>query len=317
MDTMEPGDASAWSVPVFALTRRDARLYGLGMGNMKGALAAMCLATALIHRHAKATPGRLTLTAVSDEVMFGDRGAVHLLRHRPELAGDFLISGEGPGFMDLAVAEKGLLWLDVEASGAGGHSSRALHGQTATLRLAAFLAGLDGFNDLYATPPPELSGVTGGEDNLGLRLSLNAGTLTAGTVRSQIATRATAELDIRLPPGLSADMVEGRIRALAGGDPNIRIARVKAWDANWVALDNKLTIAIAAAARHVRGADPRRVVRLPGSDARRWRELGVPALCYGPQPTLSAGIDDYAAEQDVVDCAKIYARTALSLMAPG
>ena len=112
--------------------------------------------------------------------------------------------------------------------------------------------------------------MTGGEDNLGLRLSLNAGTLTAGTVRSQIATRATAELDIRLPPGLSADMVEGRIRALAGGDPNIRIARVKAWDANWVALDNKLTIAIAAAARHVRGADPRRVVRLPGSDARRW-----------------------------------------------
>jgi succinyl-diaminopimelate desuccinylase len=53
---------------------------------------------------------------------------------------------------------------------------------------------------------------------------------------------------------------------------------------------------------------------LPGSDARRWRELGVPAVCYGPQPTLSAGVDDYANEQDVVDCAKIYARTALALM---
>jgi succinyl-diaminopimelate desuccinylase len=53
---------------------------------------------------------------------------------------------------------------------------------------------------------------------------------------------------------------------------------------------------------------------LPGSDARRWRELGVPAVCYGPQPTLSAGVDDYANEQDVVDCAKIYARTVLALM---
>jgi succinyl-diaminopimelate desuccinylase len=29
---------------------------------------------------------------------------------------------------------------------------------------------------------------------------------------------------------------------------------------------------------------------------------------------LSAGVDDYAVEQDVVDCAKIYARTALALM---
>src|SRR4029077_15454284 len=44
MDTMEAGDEAAWSVPVASLTRRDGRLYGLGMGNMKGALAAMCVA---------------------------------------------------------------------------------------------------------------------------------------------------------------------------------------------------------------------------------------------------------------------------------
>jgi len=41
MDTMEAGDESAWTVPILRLTRRDGRLYGLGMGNMKGALAAM------------------------------------------------------------------------------------------------------------------------------------------------------------------------------------------------------------------------------------------------------------------------------------
>ena len=64
----------------------------------------------------------------------------------------------------------------------------------------------------------------------------------------------------------------------------------------------------------VRGAPPRPVVRLPGSDARRWRDLGVPAICYGPQPTLSSGIDDNALEQDLIDCAKVYARAALALM---
>ena len=101
MDTMEASDPSAWSVPVFQLTRRGGRLYGLGMGNMKGALAAMCLATAVLHRHRTAWSGRLSMTAVSDEVMFGERGTVHLLRARPDLAGDFLISGEGPGFMQL------------------------------------------------------------------------------------------------------------------------------------------------------------------------------------------------------------------------
>ncbi len=212
MDTMEAGDESAWSVPVMSLTRRDGRLYGLGMGNMKGALAAMCLATAVLNRHGNAWQGRLTMTAVSDEVMFGERGTVFLLRERPDLAGDFLISGEGPGFMGFAVAEKGLLWLDVEARGGGGHASRALHGETAVMRLSAFLARLDAMNDMYATLPPELAGVTGGDGNLGLRLSLNAGTIAAGTVRSQIAPRARAQIDIRLPPGISVEQCVAMIR---------------------------------------------------------------------------------------------------------
>jgi succinyl-diaminopimelate desuccinylase len=313
MDTMEAGDETAWSVPILRLTRRDGRLYGLGLGNMKGALAAMCLASVMLHRHRSAWSGRLSMTAVSDEVMFGERGTVFLLRQRPDLAGNFLISGEGPGFMGLAVAEKGLLWLDLEARAPGGHSSRALRGQTAVIRLAAALARLDAMNELYATLPRELAGVTGGEGNLGLRLSLNAGTVAAGTVRSQIAPRACAEIDIRLPPGISAQACEAMIRRETG-DGDIAIQVVKSWDANWTALDNPLVVALADAAQTVRGAKPDFVVRLPGSDARRWRDLGVPAVCYGPQPTLSAGVDDYVNEQDVVDCAKIYARTALALM---
>ena len=312
MDTMEASDESAWTVPIMRLTRRDGRLYGLGMGNMKGALAAMCLATAMLKRHRNAWNGRLSMTAVSDEVMFGERGTVFLLRERPDLAGDFLISGEGPGFMHFAVAEKGLLWLDVEARSDGGHASRALRGDTAVMKLAAFLARIDAMNDMYATLPRELTGVSGGEGNLGLRLSLNAGTLAAGTVRSQVAPRARAQIDIRLPPGISAQACERMIREQDGDDISIDV--VKSWDANWTALDNPLVVELATAADPVRGVAPPFVVRLPGSDARRWRDLGVPAVCYGPQPTLSAGVDDYANEQDVVDCAKIYARTVLALM---
>jgi len=313
MDTVEAGDEAAWTVPILRLTRRHGHLYGLGMGNMKGALAAMCVATVILKRHSNTWKGRLTMTAVSDEVMFGERGTVLLLRQRPDAAGDFLISGEGPGFMHLAVAEKGLLWLDVEARAAGGHASRALRGETAVMKLAAFLARIDAMNEMYATLPRELAGVSGGEGNLGLRLSLNAGTLLAGTVRSQVATLARAQIDIRLPPGISARTCEAMIREQTDGE-DIDIAVVKAWDANWTALDNPLVVELATAATAVRGAAPSFVVRLPGSDARRWRDLGVPAVCYGPQPTLSAGIDDYVNEQDVVDCAKIYARTTVALM---
>lgn len=314
MDTMEPGDEAQWIVPVFALTRQSGRAYGLGMGNMKGALAAMCLAVSAIHARRASIAGRLSLTAVSDEILFGERGAALLLRERPELAGDYLISGEGPGFMDLAVAEKGLLWLDVVARGEAGHSSRARAGETAVARLAALLAAVDAMNRDYAALPEALGGVSGGEDDEGFRLSVNPGVLAAGTVRSQVAPEATAALDIRLPPGLTADAVEDRIRRLA--PPGVEIRRVKAWDANWTAVDHALARTVAGAAREVRGTAPRAVIRLPGSDARRWRDRGVPAICYGPQPTLSAGINDHVIEKDLVDCARVYAASALSLMAP-
>ena len=315
MDTMEAGDEAAWTVPVDRLTRQDGRLYGLGMGNMKGALAAMCVATAALNRHRSQWAGRLSLTAVSDEVMFGERGSVFLLSKRPDLAGDFLISGEGPGFMALAPAEKGLLWLDIQARAPGGHASRALRGETAVAKLAELLVQLDAINETYVSVPEELIGVSGGEGNLGLRVSLNAGTFVAGTVRSQIAPHARAQIDIRLPPGFSARECEQLVRAKAAGEPGISIAAIQGWDANWTALGSPVVVETAAAVRSVRGEQPPFVVRLPGSDARRWRDLGVPAVCYGPQPTLSAGVDDYANEQDVVDCAKIYARAALALMA--
>jgi succinyl-diaminopimelate desuccinylase len=311
MDTMDAGDESAWSVPPLRMTRLDGRLYGLGLGNMKGALAAMCLACAVLNRRRDAWSGRLSMTAVSDEVMFGERGSVLLLRARPQLAGDFLISGEGPGFMGIAAAEKGLLWLDLESRAAGGHASRALRGQTAVSRLAALLTRLDAMNEVYAPPPRELAGISGGEGNLGMRLSLNAGTISAGTVRSQVAARARAELDIRLPPGITAQGCEQMIRKEAG---DIAIRVVKSWDANWTPLQHPLVLTLARTAQAVRREQPVLVVRLPGSDARRWRDLGVPAVCYGPQPTLSAGIDDYVNEQDVLDCAKIYGCTCLALM---
>src|SRR3954463_15104375 len=53
MDTMQPGDESRWTVPILKLTRKDGRLYGLGMGNMKGALSAMCVASMVLTRHRK------------------------------------------------------------------------------------------------------------------------------------------------------------------------------------------------------------------------------------------------------------------------
>ena len=314
MDTMQAGDEAAWTVPPLSLTRQDGRLYGLGMGNLKGGLAAMALATVVLSRHRAELPGRLSFTAVCDEVMFGTRGTEHLLAVRPDLTGDFMISAEGPGYMDFAIAEKGLLWVDVETSGPAGHSSRALNSETAVGKLARIIAEIDALNDRYVELPNDLEGASGGEGNYGLRLSASAGVLEAGEVRSLIPSRASARFDIRLPPGITITEIKKLLEGILEEFPGSRLAYPKGWDASWEPVRSELTATFDAAIEAVRGRKARHVVRLPGSDARHWRDKGVPAICYGPQPTLSAGIDDYANEQDVVDCAKIYSLAALNLM---
>jgi succinyl-diaminopimelate desuccinylase len=316
LDTMPPGDESTWSVPVYSLTNRDGRLYGLGMGNMKGAVAAATVAFRLLHQRRADWRGRVTLAAVSDECVFGDNGSAHLLASRADLVGDALLCGEGPGFGRIAAAEKGVAWYQLAASATAGHSSRVHRGASATARIATAIAALDDLNDVVVAAPAGLDGLAA-DDSEALRLSVNVGELSGGSFVSQVATAAVARLDVRLPPGLTIDWFESELGTRLAGIEGVTWSRLKGWEANWSPMSDPFVEQFAATVRQVRGADPGATVRLPASDASRWRQRGVPAVCYGPQPTLSAGVDDYAHETDVLACAKIYAVSTLRRLAFG
>jgi succinyl-diaminopimelate desuccinylase len=311
---MPAGDETAWSVDPWRLTERDGRLYGLGMGNMKGAVAAMTLAVRLLFETADRWAGRVTFAAVADEVMFGPDGASWLLETRPGLSGDALICGEGPGWMRLGVAEKGVAWYELEAEGPSGHASRARAGESAIARLAAAVAALDALSGRVVGAPAALQAIPDNPDDPGSLLTLSAGTFEGGTVISQLPVVARAGVDARLPPGIELDEVDGLVGGVCSRH-DVRWRRTKGWEPNWTEPESAIAKALTSAAAEVRGEAPAPAVRLPASDASRWRLRGVPAVCFGPQPTLSAGVDDYAERRDVVDCAKIYALAGLSFLA--
>ena len=50
LDTMPPGDRESWKSDPYRLERRGSRLYGLGVADMKGAVAAALLAIARVAR---------------------------------------------------------------------------------------------------------------------------------------------------------------------------------------------------------------------------------------------------------------------------
>lgn len=304
LDTVPPGDTAAWTVPLHVLTESNGRLYGLGTGNMKGAAAAMILALRRLDSARGQWRGSVILSLVADECVFGPDGAAHLLASRPNLRGDHLICGEGPGGMNLAVAEKGLMWVRLTATGRVGQGMLTTRGSAALARLATALTTIDGWNDLTCAPPlPSLDHPGNSE---GMRLSANIGRIAGGAGFSPAVSHAEADIDIRLPPGLTHADMGLRLDALCA-DGTLSWALVKGWEPNWSDPACLPARAIRHMAAAVRGTPPHDVTRLPASDAARWRALGVPAVCYGPQPDLASGADDHVLRQDFLDCIAIYA----------
>ena len=316
MDTIPPGEESDWSVPVYDTTDRDGRLYGLGTGNMKAADAAMAFACAWLAAHREQWIGKVTLTAVSDETGFGPDGAQYMLQVRPDLYGDALICGEGPGNMGIAIAEKGVCWLRVEAAGKPGQGMIAERGGSAVAKLARAIVILDGLADITCAPPPEVSCLAQQPDQRALAVTVNVGTIRGGEFVSRVSTHSVAEVDIRIPPGLTVKQIDANVAAAIGND-DVRYSRIRGWNPNWSGTDTPVVRSIAAAARIYRPEPLPMVTRIPGSDARRWREAGSPAVCFGPQPELASGVDDYVYRRDLLDCAKIYAFAAVCFLKEG
>ena len=116
-------------------------------------------------------------------------------------------------------------------------------------RLASALVAVDALNDRVADCPPDLVELLDPNDTEGLRLSVNAGTVSAGTVPNQIARQADAIVDARVPPGMTLAEVEQAVVDAIGDDAAIVVSTVKGWEPNWTDAANPLSQAVRSAGR--------------------------------------------------------------------
>lgn len=118
-DTVRPN--SGYTRNPFSADIEDGKLYGLGSNDAGGALVGLLTTFAAYYR--RRLPFRLVMAATAEEEIAGTGGIASLL---PELGRiDGAIVGE-PTTAQMAVAEKGLMVLDCEARGVGGHAARSL-----------------------------------------------------------------------------------------------------------------------------------------------------------------------------------------------
>ena len=149
LDTFPIREDLAWTVPPLGGVLKDGKLYGRGVCDMKGGIACSLLAAMLLAEHRDAWSGEIVLTLAGDEENMGSLGTGYMLEHVPHALGDANICGDVGSPRVVRFGEKGLMWVEVEATGSPAHGAHVHRGANAIDRLRM---ALDRLKELEAIP---------------------------------------------------------------------------------------------------------------------------------------------------------------------
>jgi acetylornithine deacetylase len=184
----------------------EGRLYGRGSNDAKGCLVAMIAGVA---RYLEGGgQGRVCVAATCEEEVMG-QGLEALLPALPPL--DAALVGE-PTALQPAVAQKGLLVLEITAHGRAAHAAHG-GGVNAIVNMAPDLLALaaPGLHRLHPFLGPTSLAVT---------------QIEGGTRHNVIPERCTCVVDIRLTPAYTPDEVVALVRERVEGEVRVRSDRL-------------------------------------------------------------------------------------------
>ncbi len=282
---------------------RDGRVYGRGAYDMKGSLAACLAAVKALRDGGVRLKGDLLVAAVADEEA-ASLGTADVIRHH---AVDGAIVTE-PTSLEICLAHKGFVWIEVETRGRAAHGSRPDLGVDANLRMGRVLAELESIErELRARPPHPLVGPP----------SLHAATVHGGTGWSTYADRCALQIERRTIPGETVDTAVDEIRGildrLRAADPELAIeARTMlARDPFETTRDAPLTRALGEAFTAALGAAPAFRGETPWMDSALLAAAGVDTVVIGPHGAGAHAAEEWVDVESVVRLAAVLAETAI------
>ncbi|WP_255197860.1 M20 family metallopeptidase [Halorarius litoreus] len=316
-------DADAWSRD--PLGERDGdRVYGRGATDMKGPVAAMLAAARAYVESDTTPPVTLRFAFVSDEETGGSAG-VGALVQADRIAADACVIGEttcSQGRHSITVADRGSIWLTLEATGRSAHGSRPMLGVNAIDRLydavetirvdfggqrldvdPALESVIDESADYYA---PTLGADTTRE--LFAYPSINLGTIEGGEGVNTVPASARARLDVRLTAGVDTREVLADIHACARSCEGIEVVDVSWSRGSFEPLDSPLVAATTVAAEAVTGDRVYRRSATGGGDAKKLRHAGIPTVEFALGTDTVHAVDEYTTLDALAGNARAYTR---------
>src|SRR5438093_7814319 len=200
LDTVPPGD-QPWEHAPLSGDLVNGVLHGRGTVDMKGGLVAMLAAMRSLAAGGQRLPRRVRLAGLVGEEV-DCFGAKHFLASGGMREVDWLVVGE-PTNLDVVVAHRGALWLELTAHGKTAHGSMPHLGINAIDHLVELLRELRGLRFEH-TPHPLLAPPT-----------LNVGTIEGGIKTNVVPDRFRATVHLRTLPGQRHDEIVDAVLSVA------------------------------------------------------------------------------------------------------
>lgn len=306
LDTV-PFDREDWSYDPLGERVGD-RLYGRGATDMKGAVASMLGAARAFVETGTTPPVDLAFTFVSDEEVRGDAGLPAVLSAGIEA--DACLIGESTceaGRHSVTVADRGAIWLTLEATGEGAHGSRPVLGENAidrlyhgieTIREECGSRTLDiepGVGTIIEESIAYYEPLMGEVDarELFAYPSVNLGTIEGGTAVNAVPETARAQIDIRLAPGVHTPDVIDDVRSCLESIAGVAVTGVSWSVGTHLDLDGAIVSATTDVAEAATGERVYRRSATGGGDAKILRNAGIPAVEFALGTATVHAVDEY------------------------
>ena len=275
-----PVEGQAWTVPPFALTERDGRVYGRGAADMKGFVACAIAALIAASKRPLKTPLHLALSYDEEIGCMGVRSLIDLLEAAPHLP-RFCIVGE-PTLMRVATGHKGKIALRATFSGREGHSALAPLALNALHLAADFVAIVRGLQDEVAT-----TGLKDGDYDVPYS-TLHVGKLWGGVQVNIVPNHAVADFEIRSLAGEDTDgliaelesRAETLVAPLRADFPEAAIRIERQWD--YPGLGTPSDAAVVNFVKSLTGANGTIKVAFGTEGGLFDARLGIPTVICGP-----------------------------------
>jgi acetylornithine deacetylase len=282
---------------------RDGRMYGRGSYDMKGGVAACLAAVKAIVDAGAPLAGDVVFVGAADEEV-ASIGMSEVLKHVRTDAAIVTESTE----LQLCLAHKGFLWMEVEVEGRAAHGSRFEEGIDANMAMGRFLGRLDSLERaLRKRTPHTLVGPP----------SLHAAVTLGGTGPSTYAAHCRLEIERRTIPGETEASALAEIQeildALAANDPSFR-GRVRPLFARGTfeaRRESAIVESVSAVATEVLGAAPRIIGEPYWMDAALLADAGIETVVIGPTGAGAHAAREWVELNSVERVAAILARTAV------